>query len=169
MYWLHSRWFPTNIFQLKGNSKYATESFFKCPWKSFFTSLPVWAIIVANFCRSWTFYMLIISQSKEKDTIFPIMTSETGYFPAIASRIGRLIQVPIWSNLVNLGSIQSDTLESGPNSFLIWDKMVYKLYICISLTVFGRYFRPWPIRSRNYRFTTSSCHGYCGPLWWCTR
>ena len=56
-------------FNFKGNSRYATESFFKCPWKSFFTSLPVWAIIVANFCRSWTFYMLIISQSKENDTI----------------------------------------------------------------------------------------------------
>lgn len=59
---------PTYL-NFKGNSKYATESFFKCPWKSFFTSLPVWAIIVANFCRSWTFYMLIISQSKENDTI----------------------------------------------------------------------------------------------------
>lgn len=32
------------------------------PWKSFFTSMPVYAIIVANFCRSWTFYLLIISQ-----------------------------------------------------------------------------------------------------------
>ena len=32
------------------------------PWKAFFTSMPVYAIIVANFCRSWTFYLLIISQ-----------------------------------------------------------------------------------------------------------
>lgn len=32
------------------------------PWKNIFTSLPVYAIIVANFCRSWTFYLLIISQ-----------------------------------------------------------------------------------------------------------
>ena len=32
------------------------------PWKEFFTSMPVYAIIVANFCRSWTFYLLIISQ-----------------------------------------------------------------------------------------------------------
>ena len=34
------------------------------PWKSFFTSMPVWAIIVANFCRSWSFYLLIIDQAE---------------------------------------------------------------------------------------------------------
>jgi hypothetical protein len=34
------------------------------PWKAFFTSKPVWAIIVANFCRSWSFYLLIIDQAE---------------------------------------------------------------------------------------------------------
>uniref|UniRef100_A0A7N4P0R3 Solute carrier family 17 member 7 n=1 Tax=Sarcophilus harrisii TaxID=9305 RepID=A0A7N4P0R3_SARHA len=28
---------------------------FSTPWRRFFTSMPVYAIIVANFCRSWTF------------------------------------------------------------------------------------------------------------------
>lgn len=32
------------------------------PWKKIFTSAPVYAIIIANFCRSWTFYLLLISQ-----------------------------------------------------------------------------------------------------------
>lgn len=36
----------------------------KPPWKSFFTSMPVWAIIVANFARSWSFYLLIIDQAE---------------------------------------------------------------------------------------------------------
>jgi MFS transporter, ACS family, solute carrier family 17 (sodium-dependent inorganic phosphate cotransporter), member 6/7/8 len=36
----------------------------KPPWRSFFTSKPVWAIIVANFCRSWSFYLLINSQAE---------------------------------------------------------------------------------------------------------
>lgn len=36
----------------------------KTPWKKFVTSTPVWAIIVANFCRSWSFYLLIITQPK---------------------------------------------------------------------------------------------------------
>lgn len=34
------------------------------PWLSFLTSLPVYAIIVANFARSWSFYLLIINQPK---------------------------------------------------------------------------------------------------------
>lgn len=34
----------------------------KTPWLQFITSMPVYAIMVANFCRSWTFYLLIISQ-----------------------------------------------------------------------------------------------------------
>jgi hypothetical protein len=36
----------------------------KPPWRAFFTSKPVWAIIVANFCRSWSFYLLIIDQAE---------------------------------------------------------------------------------------------------------
>ena len=32
------------------------------PWSAIFHSMPVYAIIIANFCRSWTFYLLLISQ-----------------------------------------------------------------------------------------------------------
>ena len=34
------------------------------PWRSFLTSMPVWAIVVANFCRSWSFYLFIDTQAK---------------------------------------------------------------------------------------------------------
>ena len=37
---------------------------FTTPWGKVFTSMPVWAIIVANFARSWTFYLLLITQPK---------------------------------------------------------------------------------------------------------
>ena len=43
---------------------------FKTPWKHFFTSMPVYAIIVANFCRSWTFYLLLISQPAYFEEVF---------------------------------------------------------------------------------------------------
>ncbi|XP_023309809.1 vesicular glutamate transporter 1 [Anoplophora glabripennis] len=33
------------------------------PWKAFFTSMPCYAIFVANFCRSWNFYLLVIFQA----------------------------------------------------------------------------------------------------------
>jgi len=54
-YWLY----PLLLFQ-----KYKT------PWRKFFTSMPVYAIIVANFCRSWTFYLLLISQPAYFEEVF---------------------------------------------------------------------------------------------------
>jgi hypothetical protein len=32
------------------------------PWRAILTSKPVYAIIVANFARSWTFYLLLQNQ-----------------------------------------------------------------------------------------------------------
>nr|CAD7601598.1 unnamed protein product [Timema genevievae] len=29
------------------------------PWRKFFTSMPVWAVIVAHFCENWGFYTLL--------------------------------------------------------------------------------------------------------------
>ena len=46
------------------------------PWLAFFTSMPVWAIMVANFCRSWTFYLLIISQPAYFEDVFGFNISE---------------------------------------------------------------------------------------------
>eukprot|EP00061_Rhincodon_typus_P016521 g44785.t1 len=43
---------------------------FKAPWRKFFTSMPVYAIVVANFCRSWTFYLLLISQPAYFEEVF---------------------------------------------------------------------------------------------------
>ncbi|CAF1105528.1 unnamed protein product [Rotaria sp. Silwood1] len=46
------------------SSSIANKTWVKPPWRCFFTSKPVWAIIVANFCRSWSFYLLINSQAE---------------------------------------------------------------------------------------------------------
>ncbi|OZC09480.1 hypothetical protein X798_03437 [Onchocerca flexuosa] len=32
------------------------------PWKEILLSLPVWAIVISNFCRSWTFFLLLGNQ-----------------------------------------------------------------------------------------------------------
>ena len=45
-------------------------NFYTTPWRAFFTSTPVYAIIVANFCRSWTFYLLILSQPSYFKQVF---------------------------------------------------------------------------------------------------
>ncbi|XP_014749356.1 PREDICTED: vesicular glutamate transporter 1 [Sturnus vulgaris] len=47
------------------------------PWRHFFTSMPVYAIIVANFCRSWTFYLLLISQPAYFEEVFGFEISKT--------------------------------------------------------------------------------------------
>lgn len=41
----------------------AAPTLMNTPWKEFFTSMPVYAIIVANFCRSWNFYLLVLFQA----------------------------------------------------------------------------------------------------------
>lgn len=49
---------------------------FNTPWRQFFTSMPVYAIIVANFCRSWTFYLLLISQPAYFEEVFKFEISK---------------------------------------------------------------------------------------------
>ncbi|XP_019406623.1 PREDICTED: vesicular glutamate transporter 1 isoform X2 [Crocodylus porosus] len=53
---------------------------FSTPWRKFFTSMPVYAIIVANFCRSWTFYLLLISQPAYFEEVFGFEISKIADF-----------------------------------------------------------------------------------------
>ena len=43
------------------------------PWKSIFTSLPVWSIVVAHTCHNWTFYTFL--------TCLPLYFKEVLNFP----------------------------------------------------------------------------------------
>ncbi|KAL2749629.1 vesicular glutamate transporter 1 [Vespula maculifrons] len=53
-------------------------TFATTPWKKFLTSMPVYAIIVANFCRSWNFYLLVLFQARFLHEAFDIPLVETG-------------------------------------------------------------------------------------------
>ena len=69
---------------------------FKTPWRKFFSSMPVYAIIVANFCRSWTFYLLLISQPAYFEEVFgfeisKVQTRSKCLLPELASRVGRSV------------------------------------------------------------------------------
>ena len=57
----------------------------KIPWKKFLTSMPVYAIIVANFCRSWSFYLMIISQPKYFKDAFHFDIAKVSSFTCIVS------------------------------------------------------------------------------------
>ncbi|XP_053478884.1 vesicular glutamate transporter 3 [Ictalurus furcatus] len=77
----------------------ATEKF-KTPWRRFFTSMPVYAIIVANFCRSWTFYLLLISQPAYFEEVFGFPISKVGILSAVPHMVMTII-VPIGGQLAD--------------------------------------------------------------------
>uniref|UniRef100_A0A8B9HEY7 Major facilitator superfamily (MFS) profile domain-containing protein n=1 Tax=Astyanax mexicanus TaxID=7994 RepID=A0A8B9HEY7_ASTMX len=73
---------------------------FKTPWRKFFTSMPVYAIIVANFCRSWTFYLLLISQPAYFEEVFGFEISKVGAVSALPHLVMTII-VPIGGQLAD--------------------------------------------------------------------
>ncbi|XP_003967333.1 vesicular glutamate transporter 3 isoform X1 [Takifugu rubripes] len=77
----------------------ATEKF-KTPWGHFFTSMPVYAIIVANFCRSWTFYLLLISQPAYFEEVFGFPISKVGILSAVPHMVMTIV-VPIGGQLAD--------------------------------------------------------------------
>uniref|UniRef100_A0A8D0GI64 Solute carrier family 17 member 8 n=1 Tax=Sphenodon punctatus TaxID=8508 RepID=A0A8D0GI64_SPHPU len=78
----------------------ANTSKFSTPWKRFFTSMPVYAIIVANFCRSWTFYLLLISQPAYFEEVFGFAISKVGLLSAVPHMVMTII-VPIGGQLAD--------------------------------------------------------------------
>uniref|UniRef100_A0A671LCN4 Vesicular glutamate transporter 1 n=1 Tax=Sinocyclocheilus anshuiensis TaxID=1608454 RepID=A0A671LCN4_9TELE len=73
---------------------------FNTPWRQFFTSMPVYAIIVANFCRSWTFYLLLISQPAYFEEVFKFEISKVGILSALPHLVMTII-VPIGGQLAD--------------------------------------------------------------------
>uniref|UniRef100_A0A3B4AJB2 Major facilitator superfamily (MFS) profile domain-containing protein n=1 Tax=Periophthalmus magnuspinnatus TaxID=409849 RepID=A0A3B4AJB2_9GOBI len=76
------------------------QSKFKTPWRRFFTSMPVYAIIVANFCRSWTFYLLLISQPAYFEEVFGFPISKVGILSAVPHMVMTIV-VPIGGQLAD--------------------------------------------------------------------
>ncbi|XP_015182880.1 PREDICTED: vesicular glutamate transporter 1 isoform X2 [Polistes dominula] len=67
----------------QGQTVAPIPTFSTTPWKKFFTSMPVHAIIVANFCRSWNFYLLVLFQARFIHEAFNIPLVETGMVGSI--------------------------------------------------------------------------------------
>ncbi|XGW15818.1 hypothetical protein V3C99_001342 [Haemonchus contortus] len=58
-------------------------TFHSIPWKAIVTSKPVWAIIVANFARSWTFYLLLQNQLTYMKEALDMNISDSGMLAAL--------------------------------------------------------------------------------------
>ena len=83
-----------------GDSKAKAPTIFSTPWASVFTSLPVYAIIVANFARSWTFYLLLITQPKYFKERFGMNVAEGSTLAALPHLIMTTI-VPLGGQLAD--------------------------------------------------------------------
>uniref|UniRef100_A0AAX7SN95 Vesicular glutamate transporter 1 n=1 Tax=Astatotilapia calliptera TaxID=8154 RepID=A0AAX7SN95_ASTCA len=83
-----------------GESAQFTVTKFNTPWRAFFTSMPVYAIIVANFCRSWTFYLLLISQPAYFEEVFGFEISKVGIVSALPHLVMTII-VPIGGQIAD--------------------------------------------------------------------
>uniref|UniRef100_A0A8D3CKZ1 Solute carrier family 17 member 8 n=1 Tax=Scophthalmus maximus TaxID=52904 RepID=A0A8D3CKZ1_SCOMX len=85
---------------------------FNTPWRRFFTSMPVYAIIVANFCRSWTFYLLLISQPAYFEEVFGFPISKVGILSAVPHMVMTIV-VPIGGQLADY--LRSNKIMSTTN------------------------------------------------------
>uniref|UniRef100_A0A8C3MN96 Vesicular glutamate transporter 1 n=1 Tax=Geospiza parvula TaxID=87175 RepID=A0A8C3MN96_GEOPR len=95
--------------------KYIEESIgesLATPWRQFFTSMPVYAIIVANFCRSWTFYLLLISQPAYFEEVFGFEISKVGLLSALPHLVMTIV-VPIGGQIADF--LRSRGLMSTTN------------------------------------------------------
>ncbi|KAK2726558.1 vesicular glutamate transporter 1-like [Artemia franciscana] len=70
------------------------------PWKKIFTSMPVYAIIVANFCRSWTFYLLLTQQPTYFKQVFHFEIAKAGALSALPHLLMTMV-VPLGGQLAD--------------------------------------------------------------------
>merc|ERR1719499_963668 len=80
--------------------KSAPPTIWSTPWLKVFTCLPVWAIIVANFARSWTFYLLLITQPKYFKEAYEMNVAEGSTLAALPHLIMTII-VPLGGQLAD--------------------------------------------------------------------
>ncbi|KAK2581885.1 hypothetical protein KPH14_002346 [Odynerus spinipes] len=87
----------------QGQVQAPMPTFSTTPWRKFLTSMPVYAIIVANFCRSWNFYLLVLFQARFMNESFNMPLVETGM-------VGSLPHL-LMTVIVPLGGLLADHLR----------------------------------------------------------
>lgn len=79
----------------------AAPTILNTPWKEFFTSMPVYAIIVANFCRSWNFYLLVLFQASYLHSFnFEVSAVSFAYYMALYGLVFLIIKYYLKSECV---------------------------------------------------------------------
>uniref|UniRef100_A0A1I8AYS9 MFS domain-containing protein n=1 Tax=Meloidogyne hapla TaxID=6305 RepID=A0A1I8AYS9_MELHA len=89
------------------------------PWRAILTSRPVWAIIVANFARSWNFYLLLQNQLTYMRDVLGLRISDSGFIAALPHAVMGCV--------VLLGGRMADYLRSNK---ILSTTAVRKLFNC---------------------------------------
>ncbi|CAJ0581211.1 unnamed protein product, partial [Mesorhabditis spiculigera] len=102
-----------------GHVSYTHPTLASIPWKAMLTSKPVWAIIVANFARSWTFYLLLQNQLSYMRDVFGLMMNDSGIIAALPHLVMGIV--------VLLGGQLADYLRSNK---ILSTTAVRKIFNC---------------------------------------
>uniref|UniRef100_A0A183BYY3 MFS domain-containing protein n=1 Tax=Globodera pallida TaxID=36090 RepID=A0A183BYY3_GLOPA len=94
-------------------------TFFTIPWRAILSSKPVWAIIVANFARSWNFYLLLQNQLTYMRDVLDLRISDSGLIAALPHAVMGCV--------VLLGGRLADYLRSNK---ILSTTAVRKLFNC---------------------------------------
>uniref|UniRef100_A0A0M3IKK3 MFS domain-containing protein n=1 Tax=Ascaris lumbricoides TaxID=6252 RepID=A0A0M3IKK3_ASCLU len=89
------------------------------PWRAIMTSKPVYAIIVANFARSWTFYLLLQNQLTYMREALGMKINDSGFLAALPHAVMGIV--------VLVGGQMADYLRSHK---ILSTTMVRKLFNC---------------------------------------
>lgn len=87
------------------NTQHSMPTLQSTPFADIAKSKPVHAIVVANFCRSWNFYMLVLYQNKFMERRFQYTTSKAGILSALPHLVMTLI--------VPFGGVLADQLRKS--------------------------------------------------------
>ncbi|CAH0768421.1 unnamed protein product [Bemisia tabaci] len=118
------------------------------PWNAFFHSMPVYAIMVANFCRSWNFYFLVLSQPTYLHSVYDLETAETGFVGALPHLLMTVI-VPFGGLLAD--HIRKEGILSTTN--------VRKLFNCGGFGVEAFFFIVVAYSNSAFTATVALCIG----------
>uniref|UniRef100_A0A914RIA4 Uncharacterized protein n=1 Tax=Parascaris equorum TaxID=6256 RepID=A0A914RIA4_PAREQ len=105
------------------------------PWKLIFLSLPVWAIVICNFCRSWTFFLLLGNQLTYMSDVLHLEIHSGGLIgslPHILMSIVVLSSGQIADHLRSTGKMSTTAVRKLFNS-LEW---IYKPYPNVLMVLF---------------------------------
>nr|CAD7406377.1 unnamed protein product [Timema cristinae] len=95
------------------------------PWRAFFTSMPVWAVIVAHFCENWGFYTLLTQLPTFMKDALEFNLKKAGFMSAlpylvmaiVLSFSGQLADYLITNKYLNTSQINCERYEALTGGF----------------------------------------------------